>query len=135
MILGIGNDLLYSNRVAKIFLKYKERFVKKILSLKEIKEFSKILNLEKQTNFLTKKFSSKESFLKAVGIGIERGIKLTDINILHNNYGKPIITLENQVNNFIINYFNLKNDKYFKIHIAITDDNNIITTMVIIESL
>ena len=42
MILGIGTDLVYKEKVVNIYSKYKEKFVKKILSTAEQENFSSL---------------------------------------------------------------------------------------------
>lgn len=48
-------------------------------------------------------FASKEAFLKALGIGIGRGIDLKDIEIKHDDMGKPYIYLTEKLLSVIKN--------------------------------
>lgn len=48
-------------------------------------------------------FASKEAFLKALGIGIGRGVDLKDIEISHDDLGKPYIKLTDKLLSFIAN--------------------------------
>ena len=87
MILGIGTDLIYKEKVKNIYSKYKERFLKKILSVDEHKIFYE-LSEEKKINFLCSSFASKEALVKALGSGF-REIYPSDITLKKNNLGKP----------------------------------------------
>ena len=64
MILGIGNDVVYIPRIEKIYQKYGNKFLKKILTVKEIKIL--VLKSEKQIcNHIAKRFAAKEALAKA----------------------------------------------------------------------
>ena len=55
MILGVGTDFIEKKRVEKILKKYGDRFINKILSDSEKKNFSSI-DKTKKVNFLTSAF-------------------------------------------------------------------------------
>ena len=117
MILGIGTDFIEKKRVEKILKKYGDRFINKILSDNEKKKFSSI-DKTKKVNFLTSAFSSKESFVKALGTGF-REIYPRDISIIKNKSGKPSIQCD------------LIRDS--KAHLSVTNDEKYTLSMVIIE--
>ena len=131
MILGVGIDLLDIKRVEKLYLTHPERFVKRILSYKEMKDFE---NSKNKTNFLAKKFCAKEAFSKAIGTGIGRGINFTDIAIKNDILGKPIIELSSSGCETIEKLFNL-NFKNIKFNISITDESHYINSIVIASSI
>lgn len=132
MILGIGIDLLDSNRINKITNKYNNKLALKILSKEEIIIFNK-LEADKKNNFIAKRFSAKESLLKALGLGLGRGIKLTDISIINNNYGKPEIKLNDKAKSIIENFYKFDIIK-IKFDISITDEKNLVNTITIISN-
>ena len=70
--------------------------------------------------------------LANVGIGMGRGILMTDITLTKNNFGKPEIVLNNNSKNFISQYYNVD---YNKIHfiVSVTDEKSLINTAVIID--
>lgn len=131
MILGLGIDIIYEDRVEKIYNNFGYRFVKKVLSQKEIEIYNTIIDKNKKINFLTKRFSSKESFLKALGIGLGNGIKMSDISVLNNLKGKPEIILEDSTLKYINKLYNIENIHF---NISITDEKNLINTIVIISN-
>ena len=49
-------------------------------------------------------FCAKEAFVKAVGSGLLNGIKLCDLEISHNAFGKPILSV---LSDDVLNKFNL----------------------------
>lgn len=89
MILGIGTDLIQRDRVKAIYDKYDKRFIDKVLSDLEKKEFIKLKENAK-VNFLCSSFAAKEAFVKALGTGF-RGIYPSDISLEKDDLGKPSI--------------------------------------------
>ena len=130
MILGIGVDLLNVNRIEKTFLKFQSRFVRKILSEDEIKEFKQS---KKQINFLAKRFCAKEAFSKALGTGIGRGINMSDITIAKDILGKPIITLSDSGYVSVEKLFKLNIEK-IQFNISISDEIPYVNCFVVISA-
>ena len=85
-----GIDLLKVERIKKIYLIYKDKFLKKILTDLEIKQIKKNQMIYYK---IAGKFSAKEAVVKAMGTGFSDGIKIKDIEILNHINGKPIINL------------------------------------------
>ena len=85
-----GIDLLRVQRIKKIYLHYKDKFLKKILTDLEIKQ---IKQNQKIYYKIAGKFSAKEAVVKAMGTGFADGIKIKDIEILNLENGKPILNL------------------------------------------
>ncbi len=132
MILGIGIDLLNKERIEKIFYKFKNKIIDRFLSKKEKNIFSSLDNEIKKINFVAKRFSAKESFVKALGIGMGRGLERQNISILKDEFGKPYIELDYISKKFIGNFYNI-NIKNIKFDISMTDEKNLINTIVIIS--
>lgn len=68
------------------------RFLKEILTESERKQ----LNQRKGASYYAyaaSRFSAKESYAKATGFGIGSHAKFQDIEILDDQYGKPVITV------------------------------------------
>ncbi len=131
MILGVGIDLLNFNRVEKLYLAHPDRFIKRILSDEELKEFKVS---KKPINFLAKKFCAKEAFSKAIGTGIGRGINFSDITIKNDILGKPIVNLSSKGCEALENLFKI-NLNNIKCDISITDEDPYINCIVIISKI
>jgi holo-[acyl-carrier protein] synthase len=115
MIYGIGNDIVASARIAKIFALFQDKFLVKILTTFEHQQFNERfakytdnlnynnannLILSKKVNFIAKRFAAKEACAKALGTGIGRQFDKTNINfnnieIFHNELGRPEIRIIN----------------------------------------
>lgn len=131
MILGIGNDLLKIDRIKKIYEKYKNS-LNYFLSMQEI-EFIKKNNFseDKKINFIAKRFCGKEAVLKAIGIGLGRGIELKDISILNDNLGKPRIFLNKKAIEIFKKMFNVLYTKV-EFFISLTDEEDFVSAIVVI---
>ncbi|MAZ44786.1 MAG: holo-ACP synthase [Legionellales bacterium] len=93
MITGIGCDIVQIDRVNKIYSKFGEKFVRRILSSREQIECRKNAN---PVPYLAKRFAAKEAIVKAMGTGFSFGIQVNDISICSDVNGKPEVFLENR---------------------------------------
>ena len=87
-ILGLGNDIVEISRIEKAILK--KGFLEKVFTEKEIELMKSKGN---RVESYAGRFSAKEAISKAFGTGV-RGFKLTDIEILNDELGKPIVSLK-----------------------------------------
>lgn len=99
MIYGVGVDLVEISRIKEILDKYYDRFLVKVYSSPEIEYCND--RAEPATHFAAK-FAAKESFLKALGIGLYMGVNLTDVEVIHQLNGKPILRLHNSAKDMLI---------------------------------
>lgn len=131
-IFGIGIDLLDSSRIYKLYEKYEHKLKERILSENEILVLDKIKNKDRKINYIAKRFSAKESFLKALGIGLGHGIKFDNIEIVNDELGKPHLNLDNKATKIVENLYKIA-IIYIKFDLSITDERNFINTITIIS--
>lgn len=86
LILGIGVDIVENARIAKIYGRYKERFLEKIFTLREVNNLDSggVLHL-------AGKFAAKESAAKSLSTGFAEGISFKHIEIVNDAIGAPKI--------------------------------------------
>lgn len=101
MIFKQGIDIVENKRIERIYLKYKNIFLKKILTQNEINDLKKISSENVILRKITSRFSAKEAAAKAIGTGFREGLKFTDIEIKYDNYEKPELKLKKDVINKI----------------------------------
>ena len=123
--LGIGVDIIDNSRIKKSITN--KKFVSRIFSNDEIIRSKKTLN---KTAFFSKRFAAKEAFSKALGTGFRKGLNFNDISIINDKYGKPLIKLNNKLQNIIKKKFKTKK---FNVYLSISDEKKHAIAFVILE--
>jgi holo-[acyl-carrier protein] synthase len=86
MIFGIGVDVLEAARIKKVFDRYGDHFVQRLLMPAERAQLGKTRRTER---FLAMRFAAKEAIVKAMGTGFAHGIWIRDVGVVQNAWGKP----------------------------------------------
>lgn len=86
MIFGIGVDVLEAARVKKLFDKYGEHFVNRLLMPGERAQLDRTKRKER---FLAMRFAAKEAIVKAMGTGFAHGVWIRDVGVVQNEWGRP----------------------------------------------
>ncbi|WP_343189606.1 holo-ACP synthase [Buchnera aphidicola] len=123
-IFGLGIDIIKISRIKKIINKFKKKFIKKILTKKEIIYY---LKNKKTKKYIAKIFSVKESASKALGTGMRFGINFKNFEISNNKFGKPKLKFFKKSKKIF------KKKKIKKIHVSISYEKKYIFSMVILE--
>lgn len=89
MIVGIGIDLAEIDRVKRV-VEHTPRFIDRILTPAEKEQLSHY-HKQRYWEYLTGRFSLKESFAKAMGTGIGQTVGFQDIEIIDNDAGQPLV--------------------------------------------
>src|ERR1039458_3542940 len=89
MIYGIGTDIIEVSRIEKVMGR-EIGFRDKIYTPGEIEYCETKKN---KYQHYAARFSAKEAFLKAIGTGWRFGLRFADIDVYHDEYGKPLIRL------------------------------------------
>jgi holo-[acyl-carrier-protein] synthase len=95
MIYGIGTDICDIRRIRAALDKHGERFAAKILTAAELAVWrtrtSKVA--ERGVRYLATRFSAKEAFSKAVGLGLRMPMTWRLCEIAKESSGKPSVVL------------------------------------------
>jgi holo-[acyl-carrier protein] synthase len=86
MIYGIGFDLVQVSRVEDALRRWGERFQNKVFTPGEIRYGLKKRN---PARHYAARFAAKEAFVKALGIGIRRGVHWKDVEVQRGPLGRP----------------------------------------------
>ncbi len=124
MICGIGIDLVENSRLEKIIEKWGINFLNRVFSAGEIQYCGK--HIQSSPHYGAR-FAAKESFLKALGIGLGRGVKLSDIEVVHDKNGKPVLALCG------VAKVQIEKRKITKIHLSLTHTKKYATAIVLLE--
>ncbi len=124
MILGIGTDITSVKRIDKIFKRFGNDFVRRILTIEEVEEF-------KQSNqavaFLAKRFAVKEAAAKALGTGFRQGVSYQDIGLRHSDLGKPELEWHGRAREVALN------NGMVHSHISVSDELEYVIAFVTLE--
>lgn len=86
MIFGIGTDLCKVERIDRVYRKYGDHFVDRLLMPREKEDFARTGN---PVRFLAMRFAAKEAIVKAMGTGFRQGIWIRDVGIYQEDSGRP----------------------------------------------
>lgn len=95
MIYGIGTDICDIRRIEATLERRGERFAEKVLGPDELQVFrARRARAEARgVRYLATRFSAKESFSKAIGLGLHLPMRLPDCQILNEASGRPVLKL------------------------------------------
>jgi len=124
MIYGIGTDIIEVARIEKVMLR-DIGFRDKIFTPGEIAYCEKMKN---KYQHYAARFSAKEAFLKAIGTGWRFGVRFADIDIFHDELGKPFIRTSGVAKELT------ERLSISKIHVSLSHLKEMATAIVIIET-
>lgn len=93
MIRGIGVDIVKVDRIEQAVERWGNRFLKRIFTAAEIERCQQ---RARPAQCLALRFAAKEAFAKALGLGMRKGLRWRDIEVVHDHLGKPDLLLYNQ---------------------------------------
>ena len=102
MIYGIGTDIVQISRV-EAALARNERFAEKILGPEELEKFHarRARSEVRGLRFLATRFSAKEAFSKAIGLGMRMPMTWRSAQMLNAPSGKPAIVCSGALAEFM----------------------------------
>ena len=89
-LISIGTDIIECVRIAQMIEKHGEVFLQRVFTQKEILYCS---SRKAATQHYAGRWAAKEAVLKVLGTGWARGIQWTDIEIVNEVSGAPLIRL------------------------------------------
>ena len=89
MILGVGTDLIEIDRVRQSMARFGERFLRRVFTPLEIAYCQR--KVHDAAESFAARFAAKEAGAKALGTGISRGVRWTEIEVRNQRGGKPEI--------------------------------------------
>ena len=87
MILGVGTDLIEIARVRRSVERFGERFLERVFTPIEIAYCQRKVHGAAES--FAARFAAKEAGAKALGTGISRGVRWTEIEVRNERGGKP----------------------------------------------
>lgn len=130
MIYGIGTDICDTRRIAAVLNRRGDRFAQRVLGANELELFHRrMAKLQNRgISFLATRFSAKEAFSKAVGLGMRSPMTWQACEIVKAPGGKPVIRLHGE----LANWFNARG---LRAHVSISDEADYAASFVVVESI
>ncbi len=103
MIYGIGTDIVQISRVEAALRRSGERFAEKILGPEELVKYHarRAKHEVRGLRFLATRFSAKEAFSKAIGLGMRMPMTWRSAQMLNAPSGKPMIVCSGALDEFM----------------------------------
>jgi holo-[acyl-carrier protein] synthase len=103
MIYGIGTDIVQISRVEAALARSGERFAEKILGPQELEKYHarRARSEVRGLRFLATRFSAKEAFSKAIGLGMRMPMTWRSAQMLNAPSGKPTIVCSGALEEFM----------------------------------
>lgn len=126
MIHGIGTDIVNTARIERLYKRYGDIFVGKILAQTEWLEWSNSPPSH-PILFLSKRFAAKEAFAKAIHTGLRYPVTLHNIAVVHDKNGSPEFLCDASLQNL------LKEQGITKVHLSLSDEQDYVLAFAIAE--
>ncbi len=129
MIQGIGTDICDVRRIRASFERHGERFARKILSDGELAVWKSRSARwpERGLRYLATRFSAKEAFSKAVGLGLRMPMTWRLCEIANLASGKPVIVLHGGLKEWF-------EAQGWVAHVTVTDESDYAASFVVVET-
>lgn len=129
MIYGVGTDICDVRRIALTLARRGERFAQRVLGPHEIEVFrARRAKVEARgVSYLATRFSAKEAFAKAIGLGMRMPMTWRDCEIVKAPSGKPQIRLHGA----LAAWFDARG---LQAHVSVSDETDYAASFVVVES-
>jgi holo-[acyl-carrier protein] synthase len=129
MIFGIGTDLCDMRRIQAIWERRGQRFAERVLGPDELRVFRARFERApaRGLRYLATRFSAKEAFSKAIGLGIRWPMSWRACQILNEPGGKPLLRLSGE----LAPWFEARG---LVAHVTLTDETDYAAAFVVVET-
>ncbi|HVW49502.1 MULTISPECIES: holo-ACP synthase [unclassified Trinickia] len=128
-IYGIGTDIVQVSRVAAVMSRTDGRFAEKVLGPDELRVYH-ARNARSQARglaFLATRFSAKEAFSKAIGLGMHWPMTWRALQTLNEASGKPVVKASGELAEWLA-------ARGITARVSITDERDYAVAFVIAET-
>jgi holo-[acyl-carrier-protein] synthase len=128
MIYGVGTDICDVRRMRAALERHGERFATKVLAPGELLTWQQRGERwpERGVRFLATRFSAKEAFSKAIGLGMRMPMTWRDCEVSHLPTGQPVIVLHGALQTWFA-------ARGLQAHVSLTDESDYVASFVVVE--
>ena len=129
MIYGVGTDICDVRRIAGVLARRGERFAERVLGPHEIEVYRarRTQHEERGVRYLATRFSAKEAFSKAIGLGMRTPMTWRGCEIVKQRSGKPEIRLHGALAEWCA-------ARGLRAHVSVSDESDYATSFVVVET-
>ena len=129
MIYGIGTDICDVRRIRASLDRHGERFAAKVLSAGELAAWKARSARwpERGLRYLATRFSAKEAFSKAIGLGMRMPMTWRSCEVAKLPSGQPVIVLHGELKAWF-------EAKGLRAHISVTDESDYAASFCVVET-
>jgi holo-[acyl-carrier protein] synthase len=128
-IYGIGTDIIQVSRVAAVMTRTGGRFAEKVLGPDELRiyEARNARSAARGLAFLATRFSAKEAFSKAIGLGMHWPMTWRALQTLNEPSGKPVVVASGELAQWLA-------ERRITAQVTISDERDYAVSFVVAES-
>jgi holo-[acyl-carrier protein] synthase len=128
MIYGIGTDICDIRRIEATWQRQGERFARKVLTDAEwaVWQQRSARWPQRGLRYLATRFSAKEAFSKAIGLGMHMPMTWRRCEIVNQPSGQPVIVLHGELKAWF-------EAQRLRAHITVTDETDYAASFVVVE--
>ena len=128
MIYGIGTDICDVRRIRASLARHGERFAKRVLSEAEFATWQMRSQRwpERGVRYLATRFSAKEAFSKAIGLGMTMPMTWRSCEIGKLPSGQPVVVLHGALKDWF-------DSRHLTAHISLTDETDYAASFCVVE--
>jgi holo-[acyl-carrier-protein] synthase len=128
MIFGIGTDICDVRRIRSAVERHGDRFARRVLADAELAVWRRRGERwpERGLRYLATRFSAKEAFSKAVGLGMRLPMTWRTCEIANLPSGKPVIVLHGSLRDWF-------EAQRLVAHVTVTDETDYAASFVVVE--
>lgn len=129
-VYGIGTDVCDLRRIAQTLARKGDRFARKVLGPTEMQvfEYRRGREASRGLAYLGTRFSAKEAFSKAIGLGMRMPMTWRACEILNHPSGQPYIRLHGE----LAAWFAARG---LQAHVTLSDETDTAVSFVVVETL
>ena len=128
MIHGLGTDICDVRRIRESVERHGERFAEKVLSEAELAVYRRRSTRwpDRGLRYLATRFSAKEAFSKAIGLGMRMPMTWRRVQTLNAPGGRPVLVIAPELLEWYVQRFGAA-------HVSITDESDMAAAYVVVE--
>ena len=129
MIIGIGNDIVDIDRIARTLDRFGARFINRVFT---DEEQARAEGKATRAAIYAKRFAAKEAVWKALGEGSRLGVAWRELSVSNAPSGKPILTLTGIASDRLA--LLTPQDMTARVHLSLSDEPPLAQAFVVISA-